>query len=172
MEDNKIEKWTLEDGRKAEKVIVEKKLDNEEVERVIEIKIENERPLSVQQRIVERYKPFVYERRIETIDPNTGEVLEVKVENLGEGMSAQHAGEILDNSYVTKKEMVEAIVKAVRSSKENTSNTSIKESKIKSLGLAQEISQVNSPKYDVNNIALSTLVAIQVIGLIYLLFFS
>ena len=41
MEDNKIEKWTLEDGRKAEKVIVEKKLDNEEVERVIEIKIEN-----------------------------------------------------------------------------------------------------------------------------------
>jgi hypothetical protein len=171
MEDNKIEKWTLEDGRKAEKVIVEKKLENEEVERVIEIKFESERPLSVQQRIVERYKPFVYERRIETIDPNTGEVLEVKVENLGEGMSAQHAGDTLDNGYVTKKEMVEAIIKAVKSSKENT-NTSSKEFKIKSMGLAQEISEVNSPKYDVKNIALSTLVLLQVIGLIYLLFFN
>jgi 20S proteasome alpha/beta subunit len=172
MEDNKIEKWTLEDGRKAEKVIVEKKLENEEVERVIEIKFESERPLSVQQRIVERYKPFVYERRIETIDPNTGEVLEVKVENLGEGMSAQYAGETLDSDYVTKKEMVEAIIKAVKSSKENTSNTSSKEFKIKSMGLAQEISEVNSPKYDVKNIALSTLVLLQVIGLIYLLFFN
>ena len=60
MDDSKIEKWTLEDGRRAEKRITE--LDGE---RVIELHVESERPLKLTQRVVEKSKPIVYERKIE-----------------------------------------------------------------------------------------------------------
>jgi hypothetical protein len=170
MEPNKVEKWTMEDGRKAEKTVVEKKLENEEVERVIEIKIENERPLSVQQRIVERYKPFVYERKIETIDPDTGKVIDVKIESSTEETCAQQSDSenSTEKDYVTRKEMVDAIVNAIKSSKDNKT----KECKINSLGLVQEISSGNNNKYDLKNIFLSCLVVLQIFGLIYLLFLN
>ena len=55
MDENiKIEKWTLEDGRRAERRVVETTDSNGQSEKVIELHVEDVRPLRLQQRIVEK----------------------------------------------------------------------------------------------------------------------
>jgi len=80
MSDNN-EKFVLEDGRKAEKTVVESKINDKESQRVIEIKAEESRPLKAQQRITEKMKSYVYERVTETLDQETGRVIDTKVES-------------------------------------------------------------------------------------------
>jgi hypothetical protein len=67
MEDVKIEKWTLEDGRRAERRVVEHKNADGVAEKIIELHIEDERPLRLQQRVVEKVKPVLYERKFEIV---------------------------------------------------------------------------------------------------------
>lgn len=77
----KIEKWIQEDGRRAERRVVETKFDKQgEAERTIELHMEDPRPLKLQQRITEKIRPAIVERKTETINPLTGEVIERKVE--------------------------------------------------------------------------------------------
>ena len=149
MDDSKIEKWTLEDGRRAEKRITE--LNGE---RVIELHVEEERPLKLQQRVVEKSKPIVYERKIETID-EAGNVVEQKVESIEPKIPMQVVEHILANSQaieqpevLTKKDVVDIVVAAIKAAQLNSTVIPPKSnftSEINSLGLADEIgSKVNS----------------------------
>src|SRR5437868_3696539 len=129
MDDFKTEKWTLEDGRRAERRVTENVNPSGEAERVVELHVEDERPLRLQQRVVEKRKPFVYEREIHTID-KSGVVVEKKVESiepkvqmqLVEHLVAQNGVSALateqpveDNPcHVTKEEMIETIVTAIK----------------------------------------------------------
>ena len=83
MDENiKIEKWTLEDGRRAERRVVETTDSNGQSEKVIELHVEDLRPIRLQQRVIETTKPMLVERKLETIDPMTGNVIEQKIESL------------------------------------------------------------------------------------------
>lgn len=131
MDDFKTEKWTLNDGRRAERRVTEQNCDNGQTERVVELHVEDERPLKLQQRVVEKSKPIVYERKIETIDPHTGSVVDQKVESMeprvqmqlvehiasasasANSVTAQSVQEDCD-CHVTREEMVDAIVTALK----------------------------------------------------------
>lgn len=162
MKDNNVEKWILEDGRKAEKTVQENQIGENECERVTEIKMEEERPLKVQQRIVEKVKPFVYERRIETIDSKTGEVIDQKVEAIDVSIQSNAS-----NEYVTKQEMIEAIVTAMKSTRKEDC------SKLNSLGIADSIANKIEPtKYSQKDILLIVIILAQIFGLAYLLLWN
>lgn len=207
MEDklHKIEKWTLEDGRRAERHVK----DSGE-ERVIELHVEDERPLRLQQRIVEKTKPFVYEREIEVVD-KSGNVVEKKVESVepkvqmqlvehlgvaaGDTFSAQSVKEDDCDCHVTKEEMVDTIISAIKASRQMDAQVTAmsvkKESHqrpkkmrpsasvknvngIRSLGLAEEIA--NKEKESTENAGMTDKVLMGVIGLlavgvVYMLFF-
>jgi hypothetical protein len=130
MDDFKTEKWTLGDGRRAERRVTEQNSDDGQTERIVELHVEDERPLKLQQRVVEKSKPIVYERKIETIDPHTGSVVDQKVESMEPRVQMQLVEHIASaNSvtaqsiqedcecHVTREEMVDAIVAAVASFK-------------------------------------------------------
>lgn len=123
---NNTERWTLEDGRRAERRVSEV-LENGVGERVVELHVEDERPLKLKERVVERTKPFVYEREIHSLD-NAGNVVEKKVESadprakmqLVEHLAVQpvvEAQSVAEDCHVTRDEMVDAIVTAVKSLK-------------------------------------------------------
>lgn len=129
MDDIKTEKWTLDDGRRAEKRVTETISPTGEAERVIELHVEDERPLKLQQRVVERRKPIVYEREIQTVGKD-GNVVEKKVEAveprtpmqlvehsmLNPSVAAQSAEDC--DCHVTKEEMIETIVTAMKAMRE------------------------------------------------------
>jgi hypothetical protein len=134
MDDFKSEKWTLEDGRRAERRVTENVNPNGEAERVVELHVEDERPLRLSQRVVEKRKPFVYEREIHTID-KTGAVVEKKVESIEPKVQMQLVEHLVaepsvrslstdqqtdDNPcHVTREEMIEAIVAAMKAVKDD-----------------------------------------------------
>lgn len=165
MDDNKNKKWTLDDGRRAERRVMEQKKDDGVVERVVELHVEDERPLKLQQRVIEKSKPIIYEREIETLDTNTGEILDRKIEsiepkvqmqivehitssvnsNVVSAQSIQSAQSDCD-CYVTKEEMIDTIVSAIKASKESSNQVQTLSApsddltkKLHSLGLADEI---------------------------------
>lgn len=154
-----IEKFILEDGRKAEKSIVENKINESEKEIITEIRSEETRPLKAQKRIIEKVKPFIYERVVETIDQNTGEVLERTVEDVITPT---------ENNY-TKEEIIKTIINALKD-KEH--------SKLKSLGIIEEIEKQEEEeaskenKFSIKDISLMTIIIAQILGLIYLLFLN
>ncbi len=177
---NNIEKWTLEDGRKAEKRVHEN-VNHADLtsEKVVELHMEDERPLKLKQRVTEKTKPVIYERKIETID-STGNVVEVKVESaepkvamqlvehiaVANPVSAQGCKKVCHAKGLTKEDMVEAITAAFKAVKSSD------EVKINSLGLADQIAEkVNdsSEGNTVNNILIGVIVFLT-IGLGYLLF--
>lgn len=147
MEDKKIEKWTLEDGRRAERWTFEK-----DGERVVEVHMEAERPLILQHRVVEKSKPMVYEREIAVMDKD-GNVVDKKIESM-EVPSFQ-----MINPNI-KKELVDEIVAAL-----NVHGTT----ELNSLGLADEIAANNTseemPLFD--KVAIGAIVLLSV-GLAYL----
>lgn len=173
-----VEKWMLDDGRRAEKRVTEvKNCEDGLSERVIELHVEDERPMLLQQRVKEKSKPFVFERTTETIDPKTGEVTDQKLETIDPQSKMQFfehhvaaapavvAAQTVDanadecDCHVTKEEMIETIVaaiKAVRADvppapvhvsqpkkvkparREKTSTESLSD-RLNSLGLADEV---------------------------------
>ncbi len=131
MDDFKTEKWTLEDGRRAERRVTDNVNPSGEAERVVELHVEDERPLRLQQRVVEKRKPFVYEREIHTID-KTGNVVEKKVESIEPKVQMQLVEHLVaennvsalstetDNPcHVTREEMIETIVTAFKALKDD-----------------------------------------------------
>jgi hypothetical protein len=144
-----IEKFVLEDGRKAEKTVVEKVINKDEVERVIEVKAEEIFPLKTQQRIVEKIKSFVCERRIETIDQKTGNVIDVKVETF------------------SSPDQVSGVETSIQSHVKE-------EKKLNSLGAINEVveNETNKKSFNMKDVVLTVVIVAQVLGLAYLLFFN
>ena len=81
MEEVRIEKLTMEDGRQAERHVKEEGYCDENQTRVVDLYVEPERPKHLAKRIVEKRRPCVFRREIETIDEN-GEVVDRKVESI------------------------------------------------------------------------------------------
>ncbi|RTK96629.1 MAG: hypothetical protein EKK64_03325 [Neisseriaceae bacterium] len=196
MEDNQnVDKWTLEDGRKAEKRVINVPSSEEGVSEIItEFHVEPPRHLNLEKKIIERKKPFVFERVIQEIDPSTGEVKDQKIESVEPKVqmhfvehivaepevSAQKAEEDCD-CHVTREEMVDAIISAIKISKEAKNPVEEKvvanhfdSSGISSLGIAEEIEKrINSSTSDPDfksNVVL-VLMTIQVLALFYMVFF-
>jgi hypothetical protein len=175
-----VEKWTLEDGRKAEKRIVENVNQSELTsEKVVELHMEDERPLKLKQRITEKTKPVICERKIETIDAH-GNVVEVKieasepqvkmqvVEHIGvANVGAQSHCKTACKKSLTKDDVFEVVRDALASSRVNECH------KINSLGLADQIEEkVNDEEKSnktVNNVLVGIIVVLTA-GLGYLLF--
>jgi len=204
MDENiKVEKWTLEDGRRAERRVTIQKDENNQDEKIVELFVEDERPLRLQQRVVEKTKPVIFERKIETVDPITGNVIEQKIESLepkvplqlvdhirvaqapAMAVAAQSVGNEGDRP-VTKQEMIDAIVAAIKANREvahsaplNSPAASVKVEKsvkkINSLGIAEELEKAAAEpaKSNMSNTdkILLVVIAAQVIGLGYILFF-
>jgi hypothetical protein len=183
MDEIKVEKWTLEDGRRAEKRVTEHKDVNGECEKIIELLVEDERPLKLQQRVVEKCKPILYERKLETIDPKTGAVVEQKVECLEPKTPMQvveHIGVASSNfsddanKPVTKQEMIDAIVAAIKANRELSLAAHSEKKCVKAQGLAEEIQKLHVPQKDGMSLMdklLIVVIGVQVIGLGYILFF-
>ena len=186
----KVEKWTLEDGRRAERRVTESKDSNGQGERVIELHVEDARPLRLQQRIVEKTKPIIFERKMEVIDPATGNVVEQKVECLEPRVPMQvveHIGVARgDDDYgiqFTKREFVELLAemrtnnkpKEKQEGKAKDANPKVESpKKVMSLGLAEEFEKMSSPQNDGSSMMdklLICVIAAQVVGLAYIIFF-
>lgn len=167
MDDNmKVEKWTLEDGRRAERRVVEVKNADGQGEKIIELHVEDERPLKLQQRIIERTKPILYERKLEMVDPATGSVVEEKIEAL---VGNAKAGEA---SFVTKDELLEILASMKGEVKAAVKPETKKV--VKSLGLAEELEKMTKPQKDGMSMMdkiLLVVIGAQIIGLGYILFF-
>lgn len=71
-----MSEYTLDDGRKAEKV----ENNPDPTTKVIEVYVEPKKKMRLSQRITEKF--CVCEREVETIDEDTGEVVDRVVENL------------------------------------------------------------------------------------------
>jgi|694.fasta_scaffold02041_33 hypothetical protein len=190
MDENiKIEKWTLEDGRRAERRVVETTDSNGQSEKVIELHVEDLRPIRLQQRVIETTKPMLVERKLETIDPMTGNVIEQKIESLEPKSPMQVVQHIatpavvaqtkLDaDKPVTKQEMIDAIVAAIKTNREcsiaNHANKKTEPKKVQSLGLAEEFENMNVAQKDnmsTTDKIMLVIIAVQFLGLGYILFF-
>lgn len=195
----KIEKWTLDDGRRAERRVTEQpSAENGQSERVIELHVEDERPLRLQQRVVEKSKPVIFERKIETIDA-TGSVVEQKVESIEpkvqmqfvEHISAAPKNNVVSalsveddcDCHVTKEEMIETIIAAIKASRESAPVVDMPvpsspvmpagtlASRLNSLGLADEIGTRVSSTSNTDKILMGVIaVAVGILG--YVMFFS
>jgi hypothetical protein len=203
MDDFKTEKWTLDDGRRAERRVTENTSENGQSERVVELHVEDERPLRLQQRVVEKSKPIVYERKVETLDPKTGSVVEQRVESIEPKVQMQLVEHIASASavaaqsiqddcdcHVTKEEMIETIVAAIRATREtgpvrevvreapvqtiraqSVPSSGSFVSGLNSLGLADEIAgRVDSGMSMMDKVLLGVIAA-QIVGLGYIIFF-
>lgn len=180
----KIEKWTLEDGRRAERRVMEQVV-GDEVERVIEVHVEDNRPLKLQQRVIEKSKPIVYERKIETVDAN-GNIVDAKIEsidpkvqmqlvehigtvNQAETVSAMSVTEDCD-CHVTREEMLETIIAAIKESKkspeivEDHKNVS---TTLKSFGLIDEIGSKSTTDVKPFDYVLYAIIGVLFCGIIY-----
>lgn len=172
----KVENWTLDDGRKAEKRILETNDGQGNVEKVIELHIEELRPLKLQQRIVEKSKPVVYERKIETVDA-TGNVVEQKVEMLEPKVQLQlveHIATIQSQSKgdASKEQTVTALNTAAN--KEVILKNKKGGKVVNTLGFAEEFEKLQQPQSDGMSLMdkiLLVVIAGQVLGLGYILFF-
>lgn len=178
---NNVEKWTLEDGRKAEKRVHETVNTSELTsEKVVELHMEDERPLKLKQRVVEKTKPVIYERKIETLDAH-GNVVDVKVETSEPKVQMQLVEHIAVGSHaahgcksackksagLTKEDLAAAIADAFKSC------CSKEECKVNSLGIAakvaEKVDQESKSDNTVNNILIGVIVVLT-IGLGYMLF--
>jgi hypothetical protein len=200
MDDFKTEKWTLDDGRRAERRVTENTSENGQSERVVELHVEDERPLRLQQRVVEKSKPIVYERKVETLDPKTGSVVEQRVESIEPKVQMQLVEHIASAStvaaqsveddcdcHVTKDEMIDTIVAAIKATRETAPVREVPApavraqsmpspgglaGRLNSLGLADEIAgRVDPAGMSTMDKVLLGVIAAQIVGLGYIIFF-
>lgn len=200
MEASKIEKYSLHDGRRAERRVFETTSDvhafnvksNCEEETVTEYYAEEERPLFLQERVHEKKKPFIYERVYEKIDQE-GNIVEQKTESTDPGsrmhvvdhiglahenISAQNYMDDCD-CHVTKEEMIEAVIAGVRAAKveDYQSVTPVPrpsvprpKNEINSLGLADQITERQSTELSTTDKVLMGLIVAMAVGLVYVVF--
>lgn len=196
MDEFKTEKWTLEDGRRAERRVTENTSGDGQAERVIELHVEDERPMRLQQRVVEKSKPIVYERKVETVDPATGNVVDQKVESIESKVQMQLVEHISTGSNnvvsaqsvvddcdcnVTRKEMLDTIVEAIKTIKnsdtsfvvnaQSVPNKTNFSGRLNSLGLADEIAgRVESNSVSIFEKCMYGFIAVLIFALCYMVF--
>jgi hypothetical protein len=154
-----IEKWVLDDGRRAERRTTEEVNGEGQIERTIELHVENERPLNLQQRIVEKTKPFVYERTVEAIDPQSGEVVDHKVESIDPRVQMQLVEHIAkapqmvssqsveeNGDAVTRKELIDTVIAAVKEVKSEEDCHVTREEMIETIVSAVKAVKESQPK--------------------------
>ena len=174
------EKWILDDGRRAEKRVIETiNTDKMESEKVVELHMEDEKPLKLKQRVIEKTKPFIYERKIETIDAQ-GNVVDLKVESVEPKVNFQFVDHIIAGGSaavasqsvggISKDEIVEMVKEAMKST--GPCHASVCSRKLKSKGVVDEvenkIEKDNQPS--IMDKVLIGVIAAQMIGLAYLFF--
>lgn len=111
----KVERFTLEDGRIAERHISH----NEAGEKVIEVFVEEKRPLKLEKRITEKRKEILAEQKVETI--KDGEIVDVKLNavdphvklQVREHIATADNAELHSLGYVSKKELGPVVADAV-----------------------------------------------------------
>lgn len=105
MDAKKIEKFVMEDGRKAERHLhtVE---ENGETKHITELFVEEARPMELAKRVVEVERPMIVERHVEVLDEE-GNVVDKTKELVDGGEELKMA------DGVTKEELQEAIMRAV-----------------------------------------------------------
>lgn len=192
----KIEKWIQEDGRRAERHVTETKFDKEgQAERTIELHLEDPRPLKLQQRIVEKIKPVIFERKIEIINPATGEVVERKVETVEQKVPMQLVDHISVSEPSKKSEVtpevnfdpmnpsagplylqgkdLKALVELLKNNqaKDDDGANPEFETKLKSLGMVEQAARKSSKEGLSGDKLLMGVIVAQVIALGYVLFF-
>jgi len=129
--DEKIERLevSLEDGRKAEKVITEKIDTSGESEIVTEYWVEPVIEKHLASRVKEHKKHVIVGREIDTIDEETGEIIERKVESVDTKMQVvEHIGvagsvveeQGIDDCTATKQDIVDALVTVAKIFKEGS----------------------------------------------------
>jgi hypothetical protein len=114
VENLKVEKVTLEDGRLAER-----HTSVRDDEKVTELFVEEKKPLKLEKRLIEKHKQIVSEQRIETI--KDGEVVDVQIKSLEPIVPLQlreHIGvsgksDLNANAYVTKDDLRRSVADAV-----------------------------------------------------------
>lgn len=135
---------TLEDGRRAERIVQE---ENTECEGkvVTELWVEPAIEKRLSQRVVEYKKPVVHRREVEFVDETSGEVIERKVESIEpevkmqlrevikteSSVKAQSVAEQPCDCFVTQEDMQQtfkegfmAVAKALKSSEERVQSQS------------------------------------------------
>lgn len=174
MEENtKVDSYVLGDGRRAERRVTQV-ANGQVVEKIVELHMEDERPLRLQERVVEVSKPMVVERRTEKIDPATGSVVEQKVEALENKSPMQvveHIGVAQKSQVCEHADLVKAIVEALKTSKEDMVSVQSLSSGLKTLGAADEVASRANAKVSLSDKILVGIVAAQIVGLIYIVFF-
>lgn len=189
MSNSNVEKWTLEDGRRAERRVNEVALENGQQERVVELHVEDERPLRLQQRIVERSRPIIYERTLETVDPKTGKVVEQKVEAIEPRVQMQVVEHIKcagktcsgkcsssEVSEVNVEQIVEKVMLKLQQPaaiSQEPLNSNEFQNRLNSLGLVDEVgSRVeDAGKLSLIDKVMLGVIAAQIAGLVYIVFF-
>lgn len=184
MEASKIERYSLHDGRRAERRVSETNNAIGESEIVTEVFVEEEKPLHLAERVIEKKRPLVYERVVELVDSD-GNVVEQKTESIDPvsrmhvvdhiGMADVAVQSLSDDCdcHVTHDEMIDAIVAGVRSAKaEHVAPVVHSEpGMISSLGLADQIADRNDEKeYTMTDKVLMGVIAAMVVGLVYVIF--
>ncbi len=187
MDDIKVEQIYLEDGREAERRVTD---DGDE--RVLELYVEPPKPKPeklLSKRVIEKKRPVVYERVIETVED--GKVVDRKVEAidpkvemklLEHHVSAQEVvksvpkEEVKTSAYVTKEELQQAIltaVKAVRKHDVGEEKHVVPVVETPKLSMQQVVGErvEQSKTASIINVGLAVLIAAQVGALGYLLFF-
>ena len=173
------EKWILDDGRRAEKRVIETiNADKMESEKVVELHMEDEKPLKLKQRVIEKTKPFIYERKIETIDAQ-GNVVDLKIETVEPKVNFQFVDHIVAGGFasaqnvgggISKDEIVEMVKEAMKST--GSCHDSVCSRKLKSKGVVDDvenkIEKDNQPS--IMDKVLIVVIAAQMIGLVYLFF--
>jgi len=115
-----IKKIVMEDGRMAEqRTVVDANGDKH-----IELWAEEPKALKLEKRIIEKHATIVSERKIEMVDCD-GQITEVKVESIDPKSNMElvhHIGLATDENsskYVTKEDLVAALVAANEASNQN-----------------------------------------------------
>jgi len=178
-----VDSYTLGDGRRAERRIKEVTKDGV-VEKIVELHVEAERPLRLQERIVETSKPVVVERKLEKIDPATGNVVEKKVEALEPKTPMQvveHIGFTQKpgcdchgcDCNVTKQDMIDAIIAALQTKNDVSAQSVPSElsNGLASLGVVDKIAPTVKQGMSTMDKVLMGIVAAQIAALVYLIFF-
>jgi hypothetical protein len=178
MEASKIERYSLHDGRRAERRVSETNNASGESEIVTEVFVEEEKPLHLAERVIEKKRPLVYERVVELVDSD-GNVVEQKTESI-DPVSKMHVVDHIGvadvavqslsddcDCHVTHDEMIDAIVAGVRSAK----SEAVVPGMISSLGLADQIAERNDEKeYTMTDKVLMGVIAAMAVGLVYVIF--
>jgi DNA-directed RNA polymerase specialized sigma54-like protein len=130
MEETKVEKIRLRDGRYGEvKTREAKDYETGQGEVVYEHFEEEPKQLHLKQRVTEKKRPIVYERVIESINGN--EVVERKVESIDPSVNMQlkeHIGlakveaQSIDPCYVTAQDLKDAMLEMAQAIKDGNNN--------------------------------------------------